>query len=106
MTDSSNIMSLRGFPPWRVVHPQPWREAKSALSRRSLVSAAVALPALAVPALALAAPDPIFAAIERYKAAVSEHVKSCDGEPRLRSPRYEAWREAQLTLFSFLFGVP
>jgi hypothetical protein len=42
----------------------------SNLSRRSLVSSAAALPALAVPAVAIAVtaePDPIFAAIEEYK---------------------------------------
>src|ERR1700755_1309198 len=40
------------------------------LSRRSLVTSAAALPALAVPAVAVAAvaePDPIFAAIEKYR---------------------------------------
>jgi hypothetical protein len=43
----------------------------SKLSRRSLVSSAVALPALAMPAAAVAAvsagPDPIFAAIDQWK---------------------------------------
>ena len=41
----------------------------SNLSRRSLVTNAAALPALAVPAAALAStePDPIFAVIEAHK---------------------------------------
>ena len=44
----------------------------SALSRRSLVTSAAALPALAVPAVAVAVsnePDPIYAAIEKYQHA-------------------------------------
>jgi hypothetical protein len=46
----------------------------SALSRRSLVAGAAALPALAVPAITVAAiaePDPIFAAIERWEEAAA-----------------------------------
>ena len=66
----------------------------SALSRRSLVATAVALPALAVPALASPAPDPIFGAIERYKTADVEHGKACKAEPPFDSPDYEAWDEA------------
>lgn len=43
----------------------------SHLSRRSLVTSAAALPALAVPAVVMASiePDPIFAAIEAYREA-------------------------------------
>lgn len=44
----------------------------SNLSRRSLVTSAAALPALAVPAVAVAAsaePDPIYAAIEKFRHA-------------------------------------
>jgi hypothetical protein len=48
----------------------------SKLSRRSLVSSAVALPALAAPAVAVAATsaviDPIFAAIEEHRHAYDE----------------------------------
>ncbi len=46
----------------------------SHLSRRSLVASAAALPALAVPIVAVAVsaePDPIFAAIERWKEALA-----------------------------------
>jgi hypothetical protein len=45
----------------------------TALSRRSLVTAAAALPTLAVPALAVVGtePDPIHAAIERWKEALA-----------------------------------
>jgi hypothetical protein len=42
----------------------------SALSRRTLVSSAAALSALAVPAIASA--DPVFELIERHKAAIAE----------------------------------
>ncbi|HWX14646.1 MAG TPA: hypothetical protein VNY06_07325 [Methylocella sp.] len=42
----------------------------SALSRRTIVTSAAALPALAVPAVAACAePDPIYAAIEKYRIA-------------------------------------
>jgi hypothetical protein len=59
----------------------------SKLSRRSLVTSAAALPALAVPAVVIAAtadPDPIYAAIEGFK-------KALDVEEKL----YEAQRDAQ-----------
>jgi hypothetical protein len=56
----------------------------SALSRRSIVASAAALPALAVPAVVSAAvePDPIFAAIEVHRkalAAWSATLKASDG---------------------------
>ena len=43
------------------------------LSRRAIVAGAASVPALAVPAIALAStePDPIFAAIERHRAAAT-----------------------------------
>jgi hypothetical protein len=44
----------------------------STTSRRTLLTTAAALPALAVPALASAAPDPIFAAIEVHRQAYAE----------------------------------
>jgi hypothetical protein len=40
----------------------------SNLSRRSIVTTAAALPALAVPAVACDAPDPIYAALDTYRA--------------------------------------
>jgi hypothetical protein len=49
------------------------------LSRRSLVTTAAALPALAVPAIAIAAavaPDPIFAAIEEWKGVDAVYAKA------------------------------
>jgi hypothetical protein len=39
-------------------------------SRRAILAGIAAAPALAAPAFALSGPDPIFAAIEKYKAAV------------------------------------
>jgi hypothetical protein len=51
----------------------------SNLSRRSLVTTAAALPALAVPAVAVAAtaePDPIFAAIEKHRQAYAVWSKA------------------------------
>jgi hypothetical protein len=50
----------------------------SALSRRSIVASAAALPALAVPAVALAAaePDPIYAAIEAHRVAYAAWEKA------------------------------
>jgi hypothetical protein len=51
------------------------------LSRRSLVASAASLPALAVPAVAVAAtsaePDPIFAAINRWKEACADEAAGC-----------------------------
>jgi hypothetical protein len=59
----------------------------SALSRRSLVTSAAALPALAVPAVAVAAcaePDPIYAAIEAcLEAERRTYAEACRG---LRKP--------------------
>jgi hypothetical protein len=64
----------------------------SNLSRRSLVTSAAALPALAVPAVAVAAfaePDPIFAAIERWKEACAVETVAFDAE----SDASEAFRD-------------
>jgi hypothetical protein len=55
----------------------------SNLSRRSLVASAAALPTLAVPAVAVAAvaePDPILAAIERWKELDVLHSNAIDAE--------------------------
>ena len=60
----------------------------SNLSRRSLVTSAAALPALAVPAVAVAAsaePDPIFAAIDRWNAALA--VENASYEARALPPK-------------------
>ena len=58
----------------------------SILSRRSLVTSAAALPALAVPAVAAAAssePDPIFAAIEKERALNTAFLARCHYEDDL-----------------------
>ena len=49
------------------------------LSRRHLVTTAAALPALAMPAVAALAhePDPIFAAIEKYRALDAAFIARC-----------------------------
>jgi hypothetical protein len=55
----------------------------SNLSRRSLVASAAALPALAVPAVAIAAtaePDPIFAAIEKFRTPEVAWLARCQYE--------------------------
>ena len=62
----------------------------SNLSRRSLVTRAAALPALAVPAVAIAAsaePDPIFAAIDRWNDALAVENESF----RIRDNAQEAF---------------
>jgi hypothetical protein len=62
------------------------RIARSALSRRNLVTSAAALPALAVPAVAVAAlaePDPIYAAIEKYRIAEDAFLARCEYEDDL-----------------------
>jgi hypothetical protein len=56
------------------------------LSRRHLVTTAAALPALALPAAAgtlALEPDPIFAAIERYRAFDEAYYALCDYEENL-----------------------
>jgi hypothetical protein len=67
----------------------------SNLSRRSLVSSAAALPALAVPAVALASvePDPIYAAIEEYR-HLHELGDALDDMETLNSPELRANVEA------------
>jgi len=62
------------------------------LSRRSLVTSAAALPALAVLAIASTEPDPIFAAIERHRSAYSEWSAAVEVWSLLLSddPRYPA----------------
>jgi hypothetical protein len=57
----------------------------SNLSRRSLVTSAAALPALAVPAVAIASiePDPIFAAIEKERALNTAFLARCHYEDDL-----------------------
>jgi hypothetical protein len=67
----------------------------SNLSRRSLVTSAAALPALAVPAVAIAAiadPDPIHAAIKRWKEAVAVELAGFDA------------RDTALTAFKDRYG--
>ena len=62
------------------------------LSRRSLVTSAAALPVLTVPAVAVAVsaePDPIFAAIERWKEALAVENASYAA----RSAAQEAFRD-------------
>jgi|SRR5580704_15453986 hypothetical protein len=66
------------------------------LSRRHLVTTAAALPALIA-----REPDPIFALIDKARAAYDAHGRACKGEPvtadgnlDLDSPAYPAWQEA------------
>ncbi len=49
-------------------------------SRRAIVAGASSVPALALPAVAVAStePDPIFAAIERYRTAIAAHAQTFD----------------------------
>jgi hypothetical protein len=64
----------------------------SILSRRSLVTSAAALPALAVPAVALAVtaePDPVFAAIGRFEEALRVEVAGFEA----RSNAQDAFRD-------------
>jgi hypothetical protein len=56
MTDSTNSMSLRGFPPWRVITHREMIAMSTNLSRRAIVAGVAAVPALAVPALAAMEP--------------------------------------------------
>ena len=62
----------------------------SQLSRRSLVTSAAALPALAVPTIVLASvdPDPIYAAIEKHRAADAAFLARChyEEDPANRPP--------------------
>ena len=71
----------------------------SNLSRRSLVTRAAALPALAVPAVAIAAsaePDPIFAAIDRWNDALAVENESFP-YPRQRQKKRSMVRYGSLT---------
>jgi hypothetical protein len=54
-------------------------------SRRAVLAGIAAAPALAAPALALtsAGPDPIFAAIERHRAAAEAFTAMCDQQAEL-----------------------
>ena len=75
MTDSPDIMSLRGSCQGRFVAIHKPMEAKAMhnLSRRHLVTAAAALPALAGSAFAADHPDAKFVALgERLKVATAE----------------------------------
>jgi hypothetical protein len=57
----------------------------SNLSRRLLVTGTAALPALAVPAMTIAAePDPVFAAIQKYRARDDAFMTRCRHEGELR----------------------
>jgi hypothetical protein len=61
-------------------------------SRRSIVASAAALPALAVPAVAITAitvPDPVFAAIKRFEAALAIEVAGYEA----RTNAQEAFRD-------------
>jgi hypothetical protein len=79
----------------------------SALSRRSLVTSAAALPALAVPAVAVAAcaePDPIYAAIAAHQRFAAEWYacvsRECDlpkDEFLNKTPRYVEAQQATET---------
>jgi hypothetical protein len=83
MTDPiPTTKTLSGIPPGPVHSHTPTKgNAMSALSRRSLVTSAAALPALAVPAVAaLAEPDPIYAAIEKDRALYAAFIARCDYE--------------------------
>ena len=65
----------------------------TALSRRTLVSSAAALPALAVPAVAII-PDPALAAVERWRVASEIHGAVCESETDARTPEeYSAWED-------------
>jgi hypothetical protein len=44
------------------------------IHRRAVLAGIATAPALAAPALALSGPDPIFAAIERHRAAYAAHI--------------------------------
>jgi len=77
--------------------------SKSTLTRRALVASTAAVPAaLSLPAIAqaAAAPDPTFAAIERYKSAVDAFN---DFEGSESSPQHhaleQAFHQAQDVLF-------
>jgi hypothetical protein len=91
MTRINHTKNTERHSAYRGAFTPSWRMHMSDLSRRSLVTSAAALPALAVPAVAVAAanmpawqtpklieqlaePDPIFAALERWKelAAIEE----------------------------------
>jgi len=56
-------------------------------SRRAILAGTVALPALAVPSIAQASTDPIFALIERHKAA----YRRCMGCVRVRVSTADPW---------------
>jgi hypothetical protein len=70
----------------------------SALSRRSLVASAAALPALAIPAIANAIPgsDPVFAAIAAHREA---YVK------RMRTSRIQMGLQAQVEVKAHSLGL-
>jgi hypothetical protein len=76
-------MNPRGFPPWRVRQSTQGKdEAMSTtkqVSRRTIVSGAAALPAIAVCVTAVAAtePDPIFAAIAAHRSAWAALCRDC-----------------------------
>jgi hypothetical protein len=69
----------------------------SHLSRRTLVAGAATLPALAGTAARAITPDPIFAAIERFRAANEALSAACQNEPDNRSPEYRGWSSRQGT---------
>jgi hypothetical protein len=83
----------------------------SKLSRRSLVASAAALPALAVPAIAITSvePDPIYAAIERWKEAVAVEDEAFrahgDGDETATDARIEAMHDIFNTMPTTMDGM-
>jgi hypothetical protein len=49
----------------------------------------------AVASAAVAEPDPVFAAIERYRSAAAKHNEVIDAEPARQSSKHVAWESAR-----------
>jgi hypothetical protein len=67
------------------------------IGRSARALGAAALPALAGTAAVAITPDPIFAAIEHFRAASDVHSAACEGEPSSRHPEYREWYSRQTT---------
>jgi hypothetical protein len=66
-------------------------------TRRAVLGGAAALPAMSLPAVA--APDPVFAAIEKFNALNAKlrgivEPENADGNIEPDTPEYKAWRAA------------
>jgi len=100
MTDSINIKKLTGIPPGAGFINRELANMTTHSTRRAILAGAAALSALAIPATAAPAPtDPIFAIIDKHRAAFSAYddvtlrLDEAEGEIEGRPYALIEWRK-------------